>query len=420
MVRRKGVLILIFTIIYAVLINSSFKQSYLKNRELLLDGTVRYTQTKKYSSEYLIGDTLLVNKKRNQNIKTGDVLEVFGKEEDMNNMRIKDFDYGRYLKSKGIRRVITMKKYRIIGVSIFYEKIGDLRQYIKSTNDYLYKENSGRLNAIVIADKSAIDKKTSYIFMDSGTSHIMAISGLHITIILGIIVLLTGKINSPLKFIAFIFFMELYSELIGNSPSVRRAVDLFIFSYIGFFIDERLDILNVLSFIASFMILQNTYIIYNLSFQLSFISIVSISILSKYLDKIVYGKVLASSLAIIIGTAPLVLYIFKEVSLVSFMANIIAIPFTALIMVFDLISLFSYFFIPGLSYYISFINNACIDFMLLFLKKIGNFGCSNIVVKKIDFKYIIIYYFILISINIFLYIATIRKELYLEEGEKNI
>lgn len=414
MIRRKGVLILIFTIMYALLYNNNLKTNYSANREIKTSGVITSMKRKKYFLEYRLGDVLVIDKNiKNKRVELGDKIEIKGIEKKIDSYKVKKFDYGRYLKSKGIKRVVYLKEYKFLGENSFYKIIAEIKQYVKNTNRYLYKEYSAFLNAILTGDKSDIDKKTSYIFMDSGTSHIMAISGLHVTIMLGIAVLLLGGINTTRKFLYVLLFLFFYSEFTDNSPSVIRAVDLFIFSYIGFFIDERVDILNIISIIASTMIFQNTYIIYNLSFQMSFLSVCSIVIFKKYIDKIIYGKFLSTTTSVMIGILPLLVYNFQETSLLGFLGNIIAIPFTALIMLFDLLSLLAYFIFPEVGIFVSFINKGFISFMLIFLKKVGNFGISNLVIKDLNTKYIFLYYVILIVINTYIYFFMIKKERYI-------
>ena len=410
-IRRKGVFLLILVIIYALAVNSRSEPCQQVQREVFESGTVKYTEEKKFSSQYILGDIMLISRKKGGcNIHTGDIVEFTGKEKDMGSMKIKDFDYGRHLKSRGIKSVVEIKNYKVVGENRFYKIIGSLRRYVNETNIYLYKTESGFLNAITTGDKSGIDKKTSYIFTDSGTSHVMAISGLHITILFGIAVFLIGKITSIPKFIAITIFLVFYSEFTGKSASVMRAVDLFIFSYICFFIDERVDILNVLSIIASVMILENTYVTYNLSFQLSFISVASMAIFTKYIEKHTYGKMLAASLAAMIGTFPIILYCFEEVSMAGFIGNIAAIPLTGVIIVLDLASVVLYYLIPFAGVVTAYINRGFIQFLMGFLKITGNFGVSNIVCKNMSFKYLAAYYIVLAAVGIFIYTYTIEKE----------
>lgn len=410
MIRRKFILLLFMATLYSFIVINNTGASNQSHKQFYVYGTVKYIYDKKFSSEYLVGDNLLVSKKsKKTKLKCGDIIEVYGYKADIKSKTKSDFDYRRYLKSRGINNVIEIKKYKKTGENIFYKIVGIIREKITIANGDMYRENSGLVNAVATGDKSGIDKKTSYIFMDSGTSHIMAISGLHVGIFLVISIVIIGNITNIYKFLAVLIAVSIYGILVGNSASIMRAVDLLFFSYLSIFLDERCDIVNTLSLIASIMIFRNPFVIFNVSFQLSFISVASISIFSKYIEKYVYGKSLSVSIAAMLGTAPLVLYYFKEVSLAGIISNVVAVPAIGVIVTLDFLSVIMYYLLPVIGYVFSFINSAITDMLMEFLKKVGNFGMGNIVCREIGLKYVIAYYIVIIFVGGAIYLHTINK-----------
>src|SRR3712207_683234 len=119
---------------------------------------------------------------------------------------------------------------RIVSESFFYKNLGELKSYLVDTNRKLYKSNSDILNAILLADKTTLSQEDRYIFSDSGTSHIMAVSGLHVGIICSIMLIFIGKVNSYERLIILTCFLYFYNLLVGGGPSITRAISMTILS----------------------------------------------------------------------------------------------------------------------------------------------------------------------------------------------
>src|SRR3712207_5667957 len=204
----------------------------------------------------------------------------------------------RYLKSKGCKEYIKIEDMRIVSESFFYKNLGELKSYLVDTNRKLYKSNTDILNAILLADKTTLSQEDRYIFSDSGTSHIMAVSGLHVGIICSIMLIFIGKVNSYERLIILTCFLYFYNLLVGGGPSITRAISMTILSCMGFFTFRQVDLVNILFIIAGIMIYKNPYEIYNISFQLSFLALLSIVIFTKYIKKYIYSDLLATSIAV--------------------------------------------------------------------------------------------------------------------------
>ena len=113
-------------------------------------------------------------------------------------------------------------------------------------------------------------------FTRTGTSHIIAISGFHTGILSGVIIFIMGKINKIYKLVSLSIIMFLYSTMVGNSPSIIRSIIFMILLYLSFFLDRKIDKISTLSFVGILFVINNPYIIYNVSFQLSFLATLSI------------------------------------------------------------------------------------------------------------------------------------------------
>ncbi|MEG0465869.1 MAG: ComEC/Rec2 family competence protein [Peptostreptococcus sp.] len=412
-VRRIGVLIFIILILYSFLTTNVQKSPDVHSKTGAVEGTVTNIVSSKKCKQYYIGSYLASDMSgKDREISIGDDIRVFGEYNNLDNFYIKDFNFGRHLRSKGIEKSIKVKEVEILGENKFFKYLGSFKNTLADTNDYLYKEKADVLNAITLGIKDNLDQDTKYIFLDSGTSHIMAISGLHISIILSMVIAMFGGITNIKRLISMAILLIIYSLLVGGGASVNRAIELAVLSIIAFLIDERADAINLICIIGSIMIIENSYIIYNISFQLSFLAVLSILIFNKYIKNYVYSDILSVTVSSNILTFPIVAYSFKEVSLVGIVGNIVAIPFVGIIIFLDFLSIGMYFISIRLAIIISYVNASILSSVLFLLKKIGNFGVSNLLFRHISLYRVAMYYFIITFLMVGLEIYMIEKNRY--------
>ena len=385
-------------------------------------GTVKNIIIKKKTVEYWFDDFIAVKMKYKNNYKNksrdcqiGDRVLVLGLEEDLNDFYIGDFNYGRHLRSKGCKKYIRISDMKKVSENPAYRLIGRIKKYIIDSNRTLYKKNSDILNAVLVADKTTLKDEDKYIFSDSGTSHVMAVSGLHVGIICGIILIFVGKINSIKRLSILCVFLLFYNCLVGGGPSISRAILMTILSCLGFFVFRQVDLINILFIIASIMVLQNPYIIYNISFELSFLAMLSLAIFTKYIKQYVYSDILAGSISVAIFTSPLVLYKFETVSTMGVLGNLVILPMMALIICLDMLSIITYYINIPIYSILAYINSSIIDLVMVLLKRIGDYGVNNIDVRDPSLFKLLTYYIIVVGLAIYLDYYYIEKGKYTRE-----
>ncbi|MDY5435960.1 ComEC/Rec2 family competence protein [Peptostreptococcus porci] len=408
--RRPGLLILILTvfIVFYAKDNKGVNDS-IPNGDSVICGVITNKKYKKSTIEYIMSDSLISVKKYDWESKQkngildlniGDRVVFFGENEDLDNMNIRGFDYGMYLKSVGINRYLSAKNFKLVGQSYILSKISIAKDYIIKTNKFLYKNLSGIVNALVVGRIETVDEEIQYIFKDSGTSHIMAISGLHIGLIANMIVLLLGKISNLKRIIAIFIIIMVYSLMVGGGSSIYRAISMMAVLYASFFLDRDFDIENVVYVLSSIFIIINPNVIYNASFLLSFGTVLSIRIFTRYLKLLLCFNSVCISIAANILTAPIILFFYGEVSTVSIFGNIVAIPFVMIILVLDFLSIIFFNASFTISMAISQVNVHILDTLIYVLKMIGDYGVNNIVIKKMGMGAMISYFFVVILIDI--------------------
>lgn len=201
------------------------------------------------------------------------------------------------------------------------------------------------LAAMTLGDKSALSKELREDYSIAGASHVLALSGLHLSIIYTILLLLTfGYRRRWLPQVLIMLAVWSYVVLVGMSASVvRSAVMLTIVSMVTI-LNRGSVLLNSLSFAAFVMLLCNPLTLYDIGFEMSFMAVLGIAMLEplmrpRHLPKNIFQKllymiwgVISVSIAAQVGTAPLVAYYFGRFSCYFIITNLIVIPCATIIL----------------------------------------------------------------------------------------
>lgn len=206
--------------------------------------------------------------------------------------------------------------------------------------------NAGILKALVLGERTGIDRELSDKFSKIGVIHVLAVSGLHV----GIMYLVFGFLFSPIRKLpagtiihTFSVLLALwgYAFLTGLAPSVSRSALMFSIVLIGEAIGRRHFTYNTLACSAFILMLGSPHVIYQLGFQLSYaavLGIVAIAVpLQKrlrsgdwLLDKII--ALMLVSLAAQLGTLPLSLYYFGQFPNLFLISNLFVIPLITIVL----------------------------------------------------------------------------------------
>jgi len=289
---------------------------------------------------------VLVTSKRYPEYHYGDELEIKGELETPKNFS--DFDYRAYLAKEGIYSVVSFPEITLLshdeGNTIFawiFEVKHALRDSITKN---LSSPESEILSGILLGEQRKVSDDLLEKFNITGTRHIMAISGMNITIISEIVlsVLLFLGLWRTQAFISSLFFITIFILMIGAPASAVRAgvmAGVLLFAQnLGRPRNENRAVL----YAALAMVFINPLLFrFDAGFQLSFLAILGIIYFSKYFEErlrflpkvIGIRGVSAMTVAAQIMTLPLLLSTFGRVSLVSLPANILIVPLLPLVMV---------------------------------------------------------------------------------------
>ena len=199
------------------------------------------------------------------------------------------------------------------------------RSLISVIEKYIPESQSGLAKALFLGDKSNLRSETSQAFSAAGGMHLLAISGLHIGLM--IIVLLqffrffSRFIQRTHALVFVLCFVWFYAYIIGFPPSVVRSVFMFSLFSLGSITGNQNNQFNLLCFSAFILLLFHPWFIFDLGFQLSYAAMFGIVLTYGFIQDLFYFKTkiikylwsgTALGLSAQIFTAPLCLYYFHQ------------------------------------------------------------------------------------------------------------
>lgn len=195
-------------------------------------------------------------------------------------------------------------------------------------NQMMFKLNradtSGLASSLLLGQRQTLPKQLKNAYTQAGVAHIMAISGMHVAIIFGVITFFLGwfrLFNWGRKFVAVttIVLLLLYLWIVGYPISATRAVIMFIAFQLAVILDKQSSSVNSLSLSGIIILLLWPQSVFDLGFQLSFIAVLSILIFYPRLSKLLNFKnpalrftyqLFIVTLCAQIGVMPLIIYNF--------------------------------------------------------------------------------------------------------------
>ena len=244
-------------------------------------------------------------------------------------------DYKMYMLSNGYDCSMWAESVEKTGEngSLIY-KVEQARERVNDFFDRMMPQKEAAvMKALTTGYKHGIDENTRETYKNLGISHLLAVSGIHVSVIAGFVFFLFSKIFGGSRRKAMPFaaaFLVLYLFFTGVSPSALRAVIMTVAGYIGYILRRDGDRLNITAFSALVMLIANPFYLWNLSFQLSYAGITAVGAANGLLTGRRMKKPARAfmfSLLVWVFTTPLTMYYFGGASLISPLTNIIFVPY---------------------------------------------------------------------------------------------
>ncbi len=252
------------------------------------------------------------------------------------------FDYPFYLKTQGatlegwagegetLERRGTGEGYRLLGLAYTLRD-----RMIRAVSGLLPSDQASLLVAIILGERSGIPRWINEAFLGSGTYHILAISGLNVSLLAGALFFLLKAARVPLRLSALLSMglITFYAALAGGSPSVVRAAVMTDVYLLGLILDREADSLNTLALSAIGLLLWQPLFLFDVGFQLTFVATGAILVA---VDRLPLASLpvpwrwaatpVVLSVAAFLGTAPILALTFHRLSLIGILANLPIVP----------------------------------------------------------------------------------------------
>lgn len=298
-----------------------------------------------------------------RNLKMGAGIEAVSKLKEPTNFS-KEFNYVRWMRCHGYNGQTFIAKDQWTAANVRTENMGRKQKIaltIQMAADKFRTEHMGQrewedrdakraiINAMTIGDKSALDARMKEEFSISGASHILALSGLHLSIIFGLLTMAVGRRlrRNTIVMTLVLTLIWAYVLMVGMPVSIIRAATMLTIYSIAAIANRNKMSLNALALTVIIILAANPLALWDVGFQLSVMAVAAIMVFNRHFLNLYHPRtkvgtwiwsLITVSLSAQIGTAPLVALYFGRFSCYFLIVNIIVIPLTMLIIYGTLLS----------------------------------------------------------------------------------
>lgn len=316
-------------------------------------------------------------------------------ETNLNNVDLfKDGEYNSFYYKNNIPYKCYIN-YSDLKIESGYIKLNE--KVISSFNNMLEKyvntDIAGLITCVVFGDKTNLKSNIDYAYNQSGITHLLAVSGMHIMILIKAISLILRKlkIKKWISFIIMIIPLLFFVYLCDFSPSVVRALIMGLIFSFGGLIGKKYDSLNSLSLCAFSILLFKPLYIFDAGFLLSFLCVFCIFTLYKTLNKLLshlkintnLKSAIALTLSAQLGLIPILSVYANSFNIFSILVNLICVPFFEFAFILTLILVPICLIFPFMSFMLEFLQFMYLLVTLL-AGYISTFSWANLPLNKFN------------------------------------
>ncbi|GGH35541.1 competence protein [Mangrovimonas yunxiaonensis] len=256
------------------------------------------------------------------------------------------FDYGAYLKKRYIYHQIFCDPRELLTVSTKTSTLSGIAYNIRTQiNNKLaiynfHPDVLAITNALILGQRQTINQDIYSNYTNAGAVHILAVSGLHVGIILIILNVLFRPISrlkhgNTLKICLLVVCLWSFAIIAGLSASVIRAVSMFTAVAIAINLKKPTNTLNILAISAFVLLLINPLFLFHVGFQLSYLAVIAIVTINPLLRQLykprwaldkLFWNISTVSFSAQVGVAPIALYYFHQFPGLFFVSNLVILP----------------------------------------------------------------------------------------------
>ena len=330
---------------------------------------------------------------------------------------IEDFAYDRYLSRFDIYSITPRAEVTTLssghGYS-FFTLLYHLKERFESQINRLYPEpHASFLAGLLTGSRRGIPEHLLTDFQRTGLTHIIAISGYNITIVLSILGSLLFFLPLRWRFLPSLLAILFFTLFVGASPSVVRAAIMGALGLFALHVGRQRHALIAILLAAFLMTVFNPKLLwYDAGFQLSFLSVLGLTYLSPFLERpcSVFPKAfgirdsLQITIAAQLAAVPLVTLLFGQFSLVAPLANLFIAPLIPLAMLFGFLGVTLSFLSFPLGLFIAYLGWGALELIIRVAETFADLPYASFAVSSVQHSWVFGYYVVLL-----VFLTTYRR-----------
>ncbi|HEX5668064.1 MAG TPA: ComEC/Rec2 family competence protein [Chitinophagaceae bacterium] len=285
-------------------------------------------------------------------IHTGSLICLTKKPQPVVNRPGSSFNFRAYLANQNIYHQVTLKNDELMVIDANEPQIQIvqvLRKHILTVLDSNFQQPAERAlsKALLVGYRDDLDDDTIKAYTDTGVIHVIAISGLHLGLIYGLLLILTRPLHNGRKAkllvnILIAVTLWTFTLICGASASVVRSAVMFTSLLVGDSIGSDNNTGNALASSAFLLLCYDPFLLRDIGFQLSYAAVASLLIYNRAISSIYYPEngilmqfwtSISTSVSAQILTTPLVLVHFHQFPLLFILSNLVAVPVSGIILI---------------------------------------------------------------------------------------
>lgn len=340
------------------------------------------------------------------------------------------FDYKRHMAFKGVRASTYCRSENILWLNHGFSD--GMLAYMRRNRAEIERmiadvtfdrpETRAVLSALLIGRKTLIPKKLREDFNRCGIGHLLAISGLHVGSVALVAFWLFRKsaayipaflrwgIGQRIAAVAALIPVAYYGWLAGFSPSTQRAVFMVLVLLGAYVVGRRGDIINTLAWAAVVILIFHPPTLFSISFQLSFMAVLAIILGLQYFKRYVTAgpgflpsqlalrllQIILVSFFALLGTLPLTMHYFNQISLLGPFANLLFVPLLGFLVVpMGLTAIFIHSLSSYLATGLLYMSAKMVDFALALIKLLSGLPWISLRTFTPSYLEIVLYFLFL-------------------------
>ncbi|PKK84856.1 MAG: hypothetical protein CVT49_01500 [candidate division Zixibacteria bacterium HGW-Zixibacteria-1] len=325
------------------------------------------------------------------------------------------FDYKRYLNLRSVFGTCYLPNQYTIqidpaGQGDVFTLIDRMRRFILETfRESLGRDASAMSAGFLIGYTRDISTEVYGYFRDSGTLHLLAVSGSNVGLVavLFVFLLRASSMKLPARTLLLLLIIIVFSFLAYNQPSVVRASVMASLVLIGRALQRRVDLNNIIASAALIILLFKPGDLFDIGFQLSFVTawgliffVPRLTVPFKDYKTRWYYKYMIFPLIVCITaqlvSLPMCAFYFQRLPMISFLSNLVIVPLVSVIVIAEIILILAYLLLPYAGLMVGALLDPLIRFTLMLLRFFGTGDVGFVFKYNLPGAMLILYYMFLL------------------------